>query len=373
MRIVFAGGGTAGHVNPAISIAQFVKSRHSDAEIHFIGNENSLEQRIVAQSGFIFHVIDVSGLKRSLSLDNIKTLKKAITSTRDCKKLLREIKPDIVVGTGGYVSFPVVHAASKLGIPTAIHEQNAFPGMTSKMLAAKANCVLISFEDSIQYLPKGVATALVGNPIREEFVFAKKDAARAKLGIPEDKKLIVSFAGSLGAREFNNAVADMLNIEKDSKDIVHIHATGKYGYRWMPGKLADMGITRDKYLNISVVEYIDNMWDVMAASDIVLGRGGAGTIAELTVLAKPSILVPSPNVTHNHQYHNVMSLVRKNAAMILEEKNMSGEKLAQMAESLLSDDKLYKNISDNAARLAIYDSSQKIYEQLMKISRQSRP
>ncbi len=369
MRIVFAGGGTAGHINPAIAIAQFIKSRHTDADIHFVGNKDSLEERIVKQKGFTFHTIDVKGLKRSFSPENIKIMGKAIKATGDCKKLLKQIKPDIAVGTGGYVSFPLIKAASDMGIPTAIHEQNAFPGITSRILSKKVDCVMISFADSKGRLPKNAKTVLVGNPIREEFVFADKQRAREILGIPKDKKLIVSFAGSLGAREFNNAVIEMMNIEKDNESLLHIHATGRYGFKWMPDKLADRGITPEKYPNIRVREYIDDMWNVMAAADVVIGRGGAGTIAELLALAKPAILVPSPNVTHNHQYHNVMSLVRENAAMILEEKDISGKNLVEMTRKIFADKNFEKTLSDNAVKLAIYDSSQKIYEQLMDIKK----
>ena len=369
MRIVFAGGGTAGHINPAIAIAQFIKSRHPDADIHFVGNKDSLEERIVKQKGFTFHVIRVSGLKRSVSLENIKIIGKAIKATGECKKLLKEIKPDIAVGTGGYVSFPLINAAATMGIPTAIHEQNAFPGVTSRMLAKKVDRVMLSFADSASRFAKNAKTVLVGNPIREEFVFADKKKAREILDIPSDIKLIVSFAGSLGAREFNNAVIEMMDIEKDNKSIMHIHATGRYGFKWMPGKLADIGITPENYPHIQVREYIDDMWNVMAAADVVIGRGGAGTIAELLALGKPAILVPSPNVTHNHQYHNVMSLVRENAAMILEEKDMDGKKFIEMTEKILFDKEFEKKLSDNAIKLAIYDSSQKIYEQLMDIKK----
>lgn len=367
MRIVFAGGGTAGHINPAIAIAQFIKSRHPDAEIHFVGNKDSLEERIVKQKGFTFHTIEVSGLKRSISIENVKIVAKALKATGVCKKLLGEIKPDIAVGTGGYVSFPLIKAAADMGIPTAIHEQNAFPGITSRILAKKVDRVMISFADSANRLPRNAKTVLVGNPIREEFVFADKQKARELLEIPSDKKLIVSFAGSLGAREFNNAVIEMMDMEKDNKSLIHIHATGRYGFRWMPGKLSDKGITPEKYPHIRVKEYIDDMWNVMAAADVVIGRGGAGTIAELLALGKPAILVPSPNVTHNHQYHNVMSLVRANAAMILEESDMSGGKLIEMTEKILTDKEFEKELSDNAVKLAIYDSSQKIYHELMDI------
>lgn len=367
MNIILAGGGTAGHINPAITIAQTIVSKNPGSKILFVGNRDSLEEKLVKKAGFDIKFIKVSGLKRSLSPKNIKTLNDFLRSVKECKKIIKEFKADAVIGTGGYVSGPAVYAAHKLGVKTCIHEQNVYPGVTSKFLSRYADIVFLSFEDSSKYFAKAKKTVLSGNPLNEAFLFNDKDSARKTLGIPDDAFYLLSFAGSLGAKVINDLFVDFI-VKNDKKgDFVHTHATGGYGYKWMPEKLLEKGFDINKKSDINVVEYIYDMPLRLAACDLVISRAGAITLGEIMAQGKPSILIPSPNVTHNHQYHNAMSLVNGGAAMILEEKDASSDKLYSMALSVKNDKAFAKTLGDNAFKMAQLRASEVIYENLYKL------
>lgn len=365
MNIILTGGGTAGHINPAISIAQTFKSKLPDCNILFIGNENSLEERLVKKAGFDIKFVKVQGIRRKLSLDNIKTAVRFLTSVSDCKKIIRDFKADAVIGTGGYVSAPAVYAAYRLGIKTYIHEQNAFPGVASKFLSKYADTVFISFESSRKYFRKSKNVVLSGNPLGEAFLFNDKKEARQILGIPENAFYLLSFAGSLGAREVNKLFIDFIAKNNKQKDFMHTHATGSYGYKWMPDELKKKGVDIKDTTVTTVTEYIYDMPLRLAASDLVISRAGAITLGEITAQGKPSILIPSPNVTNNHQYHNAMSLVDRGAAMILEEKYATAEKLYSMALSVKNDPALAKKLSDNAYSMAMLKACEIIYSNII--------
>jgi UDP-N-acetylglucosamine--N-acetylmuramyl-(pentapeptide) pyrophosphoryl-undecaprenol N-acetylglucosamine transferase len=269
------------------------------------------------------------------------------------------------VGTGGYVSGPVIRAAQQLGIKTAIHEQNAFPGVTTKMVASKANRVMLAMHEAQKYLKLNKKPDITGNPIRTELTLKSREEARAILGLTEDKPLILSFGGSLGAKRVNESVAELIKWHNPTDKFYHIHATGKVGYDDMLQNLADTPLS-DK---VRIREYIDDMDVCMAAADLVICRAGAITLGELQACGKPSVLIPSPYVAENHQFHNAMTLKNKNADEVIEEKDLTGEHLISVVNSLLSNPSVTEEMGKNAASLAITDASKRIYDCIVGLIR----
>jgi len=369
MNVILAGGGTAGHINPALTIARTIKSKCEGANILFIGNDNSLEKKLVEKAGFDIKFIRVTGFKRSISLHNFKTVAWFLKSVSDCKKIIKEFGADLVIGTGGYVSGPAVYAAQSLGIKTCIHEQNAFPGLTTRFLAKRVDTVFISFESSRSYFKGAKKVVLTGNPLDSRFLFGNKAEARRELGIPDGEFYLLSFAGSLGARTVNETMIDVIVKNANEGDFYHTHATGSFGYKWMPDRLLEKGFDINKKGKIDVLEYIYDMPLRLAACDAVVCRAGAITLGELTALGKPSVLIPSPNVTNNHQYHNAMSLVNENAALIIEEKDLTPDLLYQKILQLKSDKELCKALSQNAQRLALLNAAEEIYNGIVNLRR----
>ena len=361
MNVVLAGGGTAGHINPALTIARTIKEKNPSANIVFVGNRDSLEQKLVEKAGFDIKFIKVTGFKRSISLHNFKTVAWFLRAVKDCKKIIQELGADVVIGTGGYVSGPAVFAAHSLGVKTCIHEQNAFPGMTTRFLSRYVDIVFSSFAGSEKYFKKAKKVTLTGNPLDSAFMFTDKKEARRQLGIPENAFYVVSFAGSLGAREVNKLIADFIVKNDREGDFYHTHATGSFGYKWMPDLLKEKGFSGNSD-KIQVLEYIYDMPVRLSACDAVISRAGAITLGEITALGKPSVLIPSPNVTNNHQYHNAMSLVSHHAAMILEEKDADAQKLYSMILSLKTDPDKCKAIGENARKLALLNAAEDIYK-----------
>ena len=366
MNVLLAGGGTAGHCNPALAIAGIIKAKNKDAKILFIGNEGSIEENLVQKAGFDFKAVKTQGFRRRITLDNFKTVWLYLKAQQRCRQIIKEFKPDLVVGTGGYVSGPVVKAAQKMGIPTCIHEQNAYPGVTSKMLSKKADIVFISFPGSEQYFGEVKKMVLTGNPLREEILTLSREDARASLGLKEDDFYLLSFAGSLGAREVNKVMADFIAMNAQKHDFRQIHATGKYGWEWMPDLLKEKGVSMEE-TDIKVMEYLYDMPTHLAAADAVISRAGAITLGELTVLGKPAILIPSPNVTHNHQYHNARSLSDRGGALLLEEKDLSAEQLYEMVLSLKEEPEKRAALSSHALEMALPDAAEKIYAEIYQL------
>lgn len=369
MRVIFAGGGTAGHINPALAVAGHIRDKEKDAKILYVGAKGGMEERLVPQAGFDFKSITVSGFKRSFSPSAIKaniiTAKRAVTASGEAKKIIKEFKPDICVGTGGYVSGPVLRTAAKMGIPTVIHEQNAFPGVTTKMLAKKARRIMLAVPDAKKYFKGDLRFVITGNPVRREIITADKEKSRQALGLDE-RPVILSFGGSLGARKINEGVADLIaRSGKDGKYQI-IHAYGQYG-KWFPDLLRKKGIEPDKCSNLDIREFINNMPTCLAASDLVICRAGAITISELQAQGKPSILIPSPNVAENHQFHNAMALVNADAASIIEEKDLTPELLLETADKIISNTEKLNTYSRNARNTAIIDANERIYSVIKKV------
>ncbi len=365
MKILMSGGGTGGHVTPALSIADYIKARKPDAQISFVGTSKGLESDLVPRAGYKLHIIETAGLRRSLSLKNIKNAYKFFQALRQCKKILKQEKPDYVIGTGGYVSAPIVYQAARMGIKTAIHEQNAFPGLTSKFLARYVDKVFISFADSEKYFPKK-KTVLVGNPVSDKMLFTEKKKSREILGIPEDLPYIVSFGGSLGSKPFNLNMADFISICSKEGKFKHTHATGAFGMKWMPDLIKEKGVLLENFPLTELTDYIYNMEIVMSAADLLITRAGALSMAEAAVMGKPTILIPSPNVTNNHQYYNALAFKNVGASELVLQQDSSGELLYEIANDILSDRERLEKMGVAAQKIAIYDSSAKIYDEIMK-------
>ena len=370
MHILFSGGGTAGHINPALAAAQTVKAKHPDAKISYIGTSGRLEAKLVPQAGYDFYKIDVQGFQRSLSpkniAKNVAAVYKAVKSSSDAKKLLKRLRPDLVVGTGGYVSGPVLRAAQKLGIKTAIHEQNAFPGVTTKMLANGADAVMLAMPEAEKLMKLSKKPIITGNPVRSEFLNITKEEAREKLGL-DSRPMIFSFGGSLGAAPINRAVADLMAAHWKSGKYYHFHGAGSGGYKAMKELVASKGVDLGKADNIRLSEYINDMAICMAAADLLICRAGAITLSELQILGKAAVLIPSPYVAENHQYHNTMTLVNQGAAEVIEEKDLSGETLANQVLGLIDLPELLGEMGKKAGKTAVRDTNERIYNVLMSL------
>ena len=367
MRILLAAGGTAGHINPAIAVADCVKKKDKTAEILFAGTPNGMEARLVKQAGYRFVPIRVHGFQRSLTpknvVRNLEAAYRLATSNFASSRILREFQPDVVIGTGGYVSGPLVRKAAQKGIYTAIHEQNAFPGVTNKMLAKKVDLVFLAVEEAKKHFPQTCKTIVVGNPVREKVLLKTREEARMELKM-DDHFCILSFGGSLGAVKINEIAADMMAWHWKDGNINHIHACGRLGKKVFPGMLADRGIKPQENPRLDLREYIDNMGVCLAAADLVVCRAGALTLSELEATGKPSILVPSPNVAENHQYHNAMVLQQHGAAIVIEEKYYDREKLIEQLENLYQHPDVLRQYGKNASSLAILDTADRIYSEI---------
>jgi UDP-N-acetylglucosamine--N-acetylmuramyl-(pentapeptide) pyrophosphoryl-undecaprenol N-acetylglucosamine transferase len=363
MKILFAAGGTGGHINPAIATAQRIREAHPDAQILFIGTPDHMEARLVPAAGFDFKTIKISGFYRKPTLKNIcrniRTFFRLFTSASRSRKIIRVFAPDVAVGFGGYVSGPVLREAHKLGVKTAVHEQNAFPGMTNKILAKNADAVMVSTKAAVPYFEDCITPVVTGLPVREAMTGADRSSCRAKLGIPPNVPFILSMGGSLGADAVNKAVCELIALKKDDKDCIFMHAYGQYG-DWVPGRLEKLGVDLKDRKDIILRSYIDDMEVCMPAADIVICRAGASSISEIEALGKASVLIPSPNVAENHQYHNAKDLADNKAALIIEEKNLTGEKLRDMVDMLIRNHAQRMNMETNAKSMSVPDAGEQI-------------
>lgn len=377
MRILFAGGGTAGHINPALAIAGTVREKEPDAEILYVGARGGMEEKLVPAAGYDFRSVTISGFQRKLSWANVKknirTVKNIFTSTAEAKRIIREFRPDICVGTGGYVAGPVIREAMKLGIPAVIHEQNAYPGVTNKALSKHARRTMLAVADAQPHLSPSAHCVVTGNPIRPAVLRADRRQAREALGIGGDTPLILSFGGSLGARRINEAVAELLlwsASEECPFRFHHIHGFGQWG-KWFPDLLKEKGLDLSGHPEMDIREYITDMPECLAAADLVICRAGAITLSELQAQGKAAVLIPSPNVAENHQYHNAMALVKREAAVILEEKDLTGEALCMAVKRLFEEPGAIEKLADNARKMAITDANERIYGILKEVLQES--
>ena len=363
MKVLFTGGGTAGHINPALAAAGYLRQKEPDAQILYVGNKGGMEERLVPQAGFEIKTVHISGFQRKLTPKNLwrnaQTVVRVFTATAEAKKILQEFAPDVCVGTGGYVSGPVIREAAKLGIPCVIHESNAYPGVTTKMLAKSVKTVMLAVPDAKKYLdPKAVCT-VTGNPVRGEVLTAQREESRKALGL-DDRPLVLSFGGSLGASALNRAAAYMLAQSAKEGKYQHIHGYGAHDEKFL-SECKEFGLDLEKSPQIQVLTYIDNMPQCLSAADLVIGRAGAMTLSEIEAKAKASILIPSPNVAENHQFHNAMALVNRGAAEIIEEKDLTGELLWKKVQGILSDPERLRSLGENAGKMETLDANERIY------------
>lgn len=362
MNIIFAAGGTGGHINPALSAAQEIRKRYPDANILFVGTKDKMEAQLVPKAGFDFAAIDISGFQRSFApadiVYNLGTLKKLLFVTPQCRKIIEGFKPDVAVGFGGYVSGPVVRTAHKMGVKTAIHEQNAFPGKTNIALSRYADAVMITSENAEKYLKCEKKPIVTGLPVREELLCADKAEARKKLGVPDGMKLVLSTGGSLGAESINNVMCDIIPAFA-GENVRFIHGYGQLG-RFVPDKLKEKGVADLDCDKRRVTEYIYDMADVMAAADLVISRAGASSIAEIQALGKASVLIPYPYAAENHQYHNAMALAEKDAATLIEQKSLTSGRIADIIKELLADGGRFEKMGLNARNMAKLDAKRMI-------------
>lgn len=365
LKVLMTGGGTGGHVNPAIAIADTIKRRCPGADIAFVGTSRGIENKLVPQAGYPLYHVEIQGLKRKLTLSNLKTAYLTLTSVAKAKRLLKDFQPDLVVGTGGYVSFPVIRAASDLGIPTALHESNAVPGMTVKLLEKHLDLLFINFEESKQYLKHPALAVRVGNPLRS--AICPNANARENLGISHKYRyFLLSCGGSMGAEPINLCMLQLMKqYISHHPEILHIHASGSLEYEATKKLFMEEGL--DQFSNIQLKEYIYDMPLQMAAADLVINRAGSITLSELALMKKPCILIPSPYVTNNHQYKNARVLSDKGAAVLIEEKDLNAEALAKTLDDLFSHREKLQKLSCSIARTAIPDANDRIYDALMEL------
>ena len=372
-RIIFTCGGTAGHVNPAIALAQLMQERDPDREVLFVGADRGLEKDLVPKAGYPFRTVHISSFHRSLRpaelRHNLISAANLVRAPREARAILRQFRPDVVIGTGGYASYPLVKAAARAGIPTAIHESNMVPGLTTEVLAGYADRVMVGFEACREHYRHPEKVVVTGTPVREDFFRITREEAKRQLGVDDGRPLIVSFWGSLGASGMNRQMADVLALEAAKEPFHHIHGAGKQGYPVLLELLREKGVDLAAHPALQVREYIYDMAPVMRAADLVLCRAGASTISELTALGVPALIVPSPYVTNNHQEKNARVLESAGAAAVVLEKDSSGPLLFQTVCGILHDETRRAAMAEAMGALGIRDAAERIYQTVLEITK----
>ena len=372
-RVIFTCGGTAGHVNPAIALAQLMHRKDPATEFLFVGAERGLEKDLIPKAGYEFRTVHISSFHRSLKPREIKhnviSVCNLMRAPREARAILQEFRPDIVIGTGGYASYPMVKAAAKAGIPTAVHESNMVPGLTTEMLEPFADRVMVGFESCRQHYKHPDKVIVTGTPVRGDFFDLTKEEAKRALNVDDGRPLIDSFWGSLGASGMNRQMADFLALEAAKEPFHHIHGAGNAGYPMVKQLLRDKGVDLEAHPSLQVKEYIYNMAVVMRAADLVICRAGASTISELTALGVPAVIVPSPYVTNNHQEKNARVLEEAGGAAVLLEKDATGQALFQTACAILHDGERRTGMEKAMASLGIRDATERIYQTMLELCR----
>ncbi len=365
MRVLLCGGGTAGHVMPAIAIGEIIEEAFPHSVIAFAGRCDGDENRAYSESGHKLYTLDICGLHRSLSINNIKTVFKVLKSSRMSYDIIKDFKPDLIIGTGGYVCYPLIRQGQRLGIKTILHESNVSPGLVTKLLQKRCDAIMLNLEGTKAHLKKCKNTVVVGNPIRSQFGKITKSAARSRIGIKDGETLILSFGGSLGSDKLNCTVGEMITKYTAGKHrIKHIHASGKSRFENM--KLEFPNLFKESS-NATIVPYIDDMPTYLTAADIAITRSGAMTVSELCRSLTPAILIPSPNVTGNHQYANAAYLESIGAARLIEEKDVNSERLYQEILSLISSPERVKEMTRKMSLIKTVDTKKAIIQTVNEV------
>lgn len=364
MNVIFTCGGTGGHINPAIAVANIWRERHPDSNILFVCGDDELDRQLIGKAGYPMVQMRTIGFLRAKDFHavkvNCKALRLAFSAVMKCRKLIKEFKPDVILGTGGYASFPALMAGSQLGVPTCVHESNAMPGLTTRMLAGRVDKVLVCFEESVKYYKDPSKVELAGMPVRREFIYTDKKTARQSLGMDE-KPVVVSAFGSQGARAMNECMAELFRLEKEAGfPFRHIHAVGAMGWQWMPELVKQKGVDLETDRDIQMVEYIYNMPDVMSACDVIVSRAGASTCNEIAASGTPCVLVPSPNVSDNHQEKNARALCDRGGGVLVLEKECTAQRLMEEITALLKDKKRYNGMRKSLQSLVVPDSAERL-------------
>lgn len=362
INVLVSGGGTGGHIFPALSIANEMRRRYPDARILFVGAEGRMEMEKVPAAGYNIIGLPVSGFDRKHLLRNFKVVARLLKSMGLAKKILRDFKPDIAIGVGGYASGPMLKAAQKQGIPTLLQEQNSYAGVTNKLLAAKADCICVAYEGMERFFPQD-KIVLTGNPVRRNLLDcgATPEQARQAMGVDPNKKTILIIGGSLGARTINNAIIDGLNRIGEAYDVQVIWQTGKIYDQQCSEALNVSGVK-----NVTQMAFISNMDMAYRAVDLVVSRAGASSISELQLLGKASILVPSPNVAEDHQTKNALALVKRDAAIMVTDADASAQLVDTMLATVTDGEKI-SNLGNNVSQMALRDAAEHIVDEVEKI------
>lgn len=356
MRVIISAGGTGGHIYPALAILKKIKEMEPQSEFLYIGTHNRMEKDIVPKHNIPFKSIEIYGFSKSLKA-NLKTIKKFLNAYKECKKIITEFKPDVVIGVGGYVTGPVIYAASKLGVKTFIHEQNSIPGKCNKFLSKYVDMIGVSMKSSLNAFPHD-KVHFTGNPCSEE-ALKMTASPKKEFGLTEDKKLVYIVMGSLGSSAITEKLKNSIKLFQN-KNYEVMFVTGKDSY----DDIKELNIPS----NVKIFPYVESQARIMKKADLVVTRCGASTLAEIISLKLPSILIPSPYVPNNHQYINGMDFVNKHAGVMIEEKDLTGEKLVKTIDSLINDDKILNEMKENLADLGVDDSATRIYELLKKLT-----
>ena len=368
MNVLFAAGGTAGHINPALAIADKLCKTFPETTVLFIGKPDGMEKKLVTKAGYDFVGVDMYGFERGFSPKSLTHNVKAaycyfISAKSSVKKIINQFKPELVIGTGGYVTATVLSQANAMKIMTVTHESNSYPGMATKMLSTRADRVLLAAEDAKKHLKDTSRCVVTGNPLRTNIPIEERSAAKKRLGLSDDFT-VLSFGGSLGANRITNAVAELISWENKTGKINHIHSYGGKNKEIFAEALAKNGVTKDEKRHI-FRDYIDNMYTCMSAADLIISRAGAMTITELTEIGRASILVPYPAAAENHQFYNAKTLADKGAAVIIEDAELTGERLIKAVSELYDDREKLLNMEKNAHSMKKSDAADRIIGEII--------
>lgn len=370
MRVIIAAAGTAGHINPGIAIANKIKQEEKDSKIIFIGTTRGLENDLVLRAGYELKTIDAYGLSKKISIENLKKMYQTLKGFGEAKKIIKEFKPDIVIGTGGYICGATITMAHNLNIPTMLHESNAFPGKAVKMLAKKTDTILVSFEDAIPRIKKAKKVVYTGTPIKikkQEYGINERNRILQEIGLNGTKPILLVSGGSQGAQRINEAIIEIIK-NRRNKNYQIIWATGPKQYDRIKENLENDHVNINHVDGMKIVPYIYNMEEIMNVADIIIGRAGAMTVTEISNLGKPSILVPLPNVSHNHQLYNAKVLENIGAAKIILNDELTGEKLNHVIEEIILDKSKMQKMGENALKASTNQVEDQIYQEIKKLA-----
>lgn len=368
MKVIIAAAQTGGHINPGIAIANKIKKENKNARIMFIGTTRGLENDLVPRAGYELRTIEAHGINRKISISNIKNMFKTLKGLNEAKKIVKEFKPDIVIGTGGFICGPVLMAAKKYKIPTMVHESNAFPGVATKLLSKRVDTVLVGFEDAKSRLPNAKKIVVTGTPTKIKKVNlskSQKEKMIDELGLDKELPIVLVFGGSQGAKSINSSLIDIIK-NKTNSNYQIIWASGPKQYDVIKENLKELKIDINKIRNVKILPYIYNMEEMMNLADIIISRSGAMTITEIAITGKPAIFIPFPFATENHQEYNAKVLEKIGAAKIILDKNLTGDLLNETIENMAKDKEKLKQMGEIAKSISVPDVEDRIYSEIKK-------